>query len=66
MKIILPRKRNFGGENVTVSIRLPQELVDALKRLAEERGLGFSEIVADLLDQAAHQVDSKPLKTKRR
>lgn len=65
MKFILPRKRNFGGENVTVSIRLPRELVDALKRLAEERGLGFSEIVADLLDQAAHQVEKASAKPKR-
>lgn len=59
MKFTLPRRRNYSGENVTTSLRLPKELVAALKRLAEERGIGFSDVVADVLDQAAHQLEQK-------
>ena len=45
-------KRNFiKGPNITVSIRMPEELKQALDKAAEVTGHSFSDLVQEGLDQ---------------
>lgn len=41
------------GRKQTISIRLPEELIKVLKKIAKNRGHGFSNFIQDGLDQWA-------------
>lgn len=57
MNIMHPRFHN--GRNKTVCIRLPEDLIKVLKKLAKERGHGFSSFLQDGLDQWAKAHEGK-------
>ena len=53
-KFEAPLKRKYTkGENITVSLRMPESLKNELDNLSEEYGKKFVEFVLDGLDQWA-------------
>lgn len=55
-KYIPPRKKHFQGPKKNVSFRFPEDLVDYYESLADELGISVTELVIDVLDQAAIQI----------
>ena len=57
-----PRKRHFvvpeDEKKKNVSIGLPVAMINFYKELADKSGLTFTDIVTDVLDQVAEQIQA--------
>ncbi|KYG66812.1 hypothetical protein AZI86_07175 [Bdellovibrio bacteriovorus] len=60
-----PRRRFFKGEKKNVSFRLPKDMISYYEELAKESGLTLTDILIDVLDQAADSLNKHPLKNNR-
>lgn len=59
----ISQEHTFNGDKITVSIRLPEDLVEFYRELAESTGIPFSTILSDALDLHAQKV-TKETKTR--
>ena len=61
----IPKKRGrpATGKDPLVAMRLPQEMIDGLERLAAENGVSRSKVIRDLI--AEHLISAPKPKAKR-
>ncbi|WII72154.1 hypothetical protein QJS83_16955 [Bdellovibrio sp. 22V] len=52
-----PRKRFFTKTKKNCSFRLPEDLLSYYDKLAKESGMTLTDLVADVLDSAAEQLE---------
>ena len=57
IKYIPPRKRFFKKSKKNCSFRLPEDLLFYYDKLAKESGMTLTDLVADVLDSAAEQIE---------
>lgn len=61
----LPKRRYCGGDKKMVSIRLPEQLMDEIRRLAEEYGRDSTDLITTALDQFVHWTKTEGKRSRR-
>lgn len=57
VKYTPPRTRFFKGKKRNVSFRFPEDLMEYYGELADELGISFTDLIIDVLDSTAEQLE---------
>ena len=56
---MLPRRTYTGGDKKAVGVRLPEELVKALEKIAKETGWTLTDVIQTALDEYVQKNSGK-------